>query len=391
MVHGRPGIGWLLMPKATRDSGTPRTAEREGQAVADVNDNEQQVVDIARLLDANTAAVPSNSPADAGEDEEETGTDLSNLAEHDGEEDSEAPDDENDEESDAEEADEAEAEEDGEGEDEDESEPPIRGLTPAAQHAFNKLVTKEKGRRRELEGRLQEREAEIERLQAENAGLMESAESTDTTEPALLAAAKTEAEVRQVEGDARKTVRWAARQLDMLRYDPTAVEAAMKAEGAKLEEFSEKSMAEWLHRVRDNAQDVMDASPARLKRFERQGQFQQSERRFSADAERLIPWLKKADSPEMGIFNEVLKQFPEIKRRPNWKALAAAHVEGLKVIRARAQKAADATEALRRKPTPSRKGGEPTPVNPKTAKRAAAFSKVMKGEGNLNDVAQFLG
>ncbi len=264
------------------------------------------------------------------------------------------------------------------------------------QDAFNRLVQKEKSKRSELMERLEAAEGplqeEIQRLRAENAGLLEtvSAAEADTEKlPKMVADVKDEAELRRTEENARKYHKWSERQLERLRYKPAEVETALRQEGAKLEEFSEEAMAEWLLRVKENAADVLDAVPAKRQVFERRGVFAERERDFTAQAERLVPWLKKADAPEMALFNQVVAEMPEIKRRPNWKALAAAHVEGLKVLKARAEKAASVN--VPRPKTAVRSSAEPAPVDPKAASRAAAFSKVKQNGGKIEDLAALLG
>jgi len=362
------------MPEETRDSGTPQAADAA----------EPQLVDLALLLDS------PKKPTDAPDDTEaEAGDDLSQLAEHDApiEDDDETDEDEAQEP----EEDEAETDEDNTEDDEDEA-AEDKSQNARQQHAFDKLVKKEKAKRHEMAEALETKDAEIERLRAENAALVnDRPEPEDTSVPPMLAKATTEAEVRQVESNAKRTVKFAEANLELLRYKPDEVEAAIRAEGATLPEFTEEAMAKWLLRVKHNAGDVLDSVPGRMQRFARQSQFAVTERKFSAEAERLIPWLKVPKSPEMAAFNAVVADMPEIKRRPNWKALVAAHVEGLKVIRARAQKATAATTRLKAKP-PARSNNEPAPVNdPKAARRRAAFSKVMAGEGRLEDIAHALG
>lgn len=393
------------MEKMARESGTPKPATgKQGAVMPPVLQNDPQLLDLARLLDAPKAeSSPAPSAAEADTEEADPGNDLSQHAEHDGDEpeaeaadaspteespetDPDAPADpaEDDPEAQATDPDATEAEDD------EESTPAPKGLTPAAQHAFNKAIAKEKGRRRELQGQLAEREAELERLQAELNGLAAAQpEPGAATESPLLAKAKSAEEVQKLRDNATAMIDWADEQLNVLRFAPDEVAAAVKAQGAQLEDWTEETLTKWLLRVKRNAREVETSAPAKLKKFEQQSQFAAHERRMSAEAERLIPWLRQAKSPEMAAFNELLVQMPELKRRPNWKALAAAHVEGLKVIRARADKAAQATRQLTPKPV-RKAAGEPVPVNPRQAQRAAVFSKLMKNGGRIEDVARFL-
>jgi hypothetical protein len=389
-----------MAANASPENGSPAPKVETVQAAApraasaEVGNEEPGLLDLAQLLTpkANPEAGPAEPEPKAkapakGDDGKKV---LSQLAE---------PDDED-------EGDEPKTPPDGNDDDEPDDAAPTdeaEGDDPKApkewdakhQEAFNRAIQKEKAKRSELMERLEAAEGplqeEIQRLRAENAGLLETVSATeaDTAKlPKMVADVKDEAELRTAEDNARKYHKWSERQLERLRYRPTEVESALKAEGVKLEEYSEEAMAEYLLRVKENAGDVLEAVPKRREVFQRRGVFAERERDFSAQAERLVPWLKKADAPEMALFNQVVAEMPEIKRRPNWKALAAAHVEGLKVLKARAEKVAGA--ATPRPKTPVRSAAEPAPVDPKAAARAAAFSKVKQNGGRIEDLAALL-
>lgn len=395
---------------AAPDNGSPDavqtvTKAANGAASAEVGNDKPGLLDIAQLLTPKPKTTAAPAPAKSGKAVEAAGKKvLSQLAEpdSDGEDEAETPeprpdgnnDDDASSDTDAV-TDEAEGSEDG-GEDDPKA---PKEWDAEKQHAFNRLVQKEKAKRRELMERLEAAEgplqAEIERLRAENAGLLETVSTQESDEaalPKMVAAAKDEAELRTTEDNARKYHKWSERQLERLRYRPTEVEAALKAEGVKLEDYSEEAMAEYLLRIKENAADVLEAAPRRREVFQRRATFAAREREFSAQAEKLVPWLKKADAPEMALFKQVVAEMPEIKRRPNWMALAAASVEGMKVLRARAEKAASVSSAVPKARPALRGGAEPAPVDKKAAQRAAAFSKVVKqGGGKIEDLATLLG
>lgn len=388
-----------MAANASPDNGSPAKTVETVQAAApraasaEVGNEEPGLLDLAQLLTpkANPEAGPTKPEAPAkatakGDDGKKV---LSQLAEPDDEDEAETP------------ATPPEGNDDDEPDDaptdEAEGDDPKAPKEWDAKHqdAFNRAIQKEKAKRSELMERLEAAEGplqeEIQRLRAENAGLLETVSATeaDTAKlPKMVADVKDEAELRTAEDNARKYHKWSERQLERLRYRPTEVESALKAEGVKLEEYSEEAMAEYLLRIKENASDVLEAVPKRREVFQRRGVFAERERDFSAQAERLVPWLKKADAPEMALFNQVVAEMPEIKRRPNWKALAAAHVEGLKVLKARAEKVAGA--ATPRPRTAVRSSAEPAPVDPKAASRAAAFSKVKQNGGKIEDLAALL-
>jgi hypothetical protein len=102
-----------------------------------------------------------------------------------------------------------------------------------------------------------------------------------------------------------------------------------------------------------------------------------------------VPWLAKKDSPEMKQLQDVLSVLPEIKRLPNWKGLGAAYVEGMKVIRARTEKAKVMADNATKPKASAKPAGEPGPVDKSAASRAAAFSKFQQS-GRIDDAARFL-
>lgn len=374
------------MAQKALDSGTPQPADDiDEEDLAEGSNPDPQLVDIARLLDRRKAVPPENEddlPADAERDVEDSGDDdHSQLAER-GDEAPEASDEPDPD---------AEGAGDATAEDEDDPKPP-KGLTPEAQHAFNRVVAKEKRFRRELETKLEESEAELERIRAENAALQLEREPAVEDELPMLAQAKSADEVRGVQAKATRFMDWAEEQIELLRYQPEAVEAELKREGVKLDDYSEEAMAKWLLKSKRNARDVVNAAPVKLQRFERKGQFEAAERKMSAEAEKLIPWLRQPKSPEMEAFNELVRQMPEFKSRPNWKALVAAHVEGLKVLRARRDRAVAASGSVR---TASRRpAGDPAPITRgqiRGQRHAAAFSKLRNSEGgSVNEIAALL-
>lgn len=369
-------------------SGTPAAVETAQQ------DSGSSLVDIARLLEKPTAAVSPTveEPADAAESNEAGADDLSQLAEQ-SDEASETPVSEDD----------AEALGDGQGADEaqpdDETDPdePVapKGLTPAAQHAFNKIVQGEKARRKELLAQLETQEAmfreQIEQLRAENAGLLEArGDAAESDEPELLRKATDAVAIRKVEADAKRWLEWADDQLERLRFKPEAVEAEMRAEKVPLEEFTPEAMAEWLLKVRKGSRKVLEQAPQKVARIQRQADYAKLEAKYSKDAETLAPWLAKPSTQEAEWMKEFVQHLPEIKRMPNWKAFAAAFVEGRKVLKARAEKAQAAVAPKAVKPKAAIRGAEPVPVDARKAKRAALFSKVMKEGGSMNDIAKLL-
>lgn len=399
----------MAAANAAPDNGSPAAVQTvtnagtDGAASAEVGNDEPGLLDIAQLLTPKPKTDATPAPAKSGKAAEAAGKKvLSQLAEPDSEGEPETPEpqpDGNNDDDDTE-ADTDTVTDEVEGSEDDGEDDPRapKEWDAEKQHAFNRLVQKEKAKRRELMERLEAAEgplqAEIERLRAENAGLLETVSTQESDEaalPKMVAAAKDEAELRTTEDNARKYHKWSERQLERLRYRPTEVEAALKAEGVKLEDYSEEAMAEYLLRIKENAADVLEAAPRRREVFQRRATFAAREREFSAQAEKLVPWLKKADAPEMALFKQVVAEMPEIKRRPNWMALAAASVEGMKVLRARAEKAASVNSTVPKARPALRGGAEPAPVDRKAAQRAAAFSKVKQSGGKIEDLAQLLG
>lgn len=402
------------MSKQTAGNGTPPASETvpEVDDAASVDQTEESALnDILSIVEGRNGQPPeptAKPKAKAEGNAKGPNTVLSQLAEPDGDPEAEAPEEEKSaaepeadaspetpDETDAGEPD-AEDEATAEGDDGEDPKPP-EGLTREAQHAFNRVVAKEKARRKELEGRIAELQPladEVERLKAENAGLLEQASRPAEEEcPKLLREAKTEAEVQKVETEARTYARWADRMLTRLQFNADTVGDALRKEGVNLGEFTAESMSEYLLRVKENAQEVLDMAPQRRERFSAARQFSEQEKRMTAEAAEhpKLAWLKRKDSPEMKQLNELASYFPEIRRKPNWVAILAAQVEGMKAIRAQTPVKPGAGPGLPAKRPVSgplaRPSSEPAPLPKRQARAAAAFSKLDKSpsEGAVVD------
>lgn len=106
-----------------------------------------------------------------------------------------------------------------------------------------------------------------------------------------------------------------------------------KDNGAYSEEDQQFNTAA-LKQLRRVAQDALSEHvPARM-------QYLRAEAEMSAGAVETFPWLRDAKSADYKKFQEVVKAMPEIRRHPNWKAIAAIFVRGLNVTTAEQAKGA---------------------------------------------------
>lgn len=139
---------------------------------------------------------------------------------------------------------------------------------------------------------------------------------------------------------------------------------------------------------------------ARLKAIELKDIFLPERRRYleaeaamAPDVDREYPWWKKPETPEYQVATQFLKDFPEIKRRPDWKHIAGLMVEGI-ATRAQRQKAAQkpAVPTVKKAPAVPRSSA-PVAVDPKksTAEKAKSAFRQNPSADNLAQLFKTIG
>jgi hypothetical protein len=102
------------------------------------------------------------------------------------------------------------------------------------------------------------------------------------------------------------------------------------------------------------------------------------------------PWMRKPESEEYRVAQQVLRDFPEVKRRPDHMHLVAALIEGLKVFAERDSGKAKAAPIKRAPAQPSVKA--PPKVDKDDSSRAQkSFLKDPSSRDGLSDLVKAMG
>ena len=103
-----------------------------------------------------------------------------------------------------------------------------------------------------------------------------------------------------------------------------------------------------------------------------------------------FPWYKKPESQEFQAAMALLRDFPEIKRRPDWKHLAGIVVEGLKAYTERKSKPAT-TAPIKRAPAQPTPKAPPSVSKDDTKHAQKSFLKDTSNRHGLSDLVKAMG
>ena len=103
-----------------------------------------------------------------------------------------------------------------------------------------------------------------------------------------------------------------------------------------------------------------------------------------------FPWYKKPESHEYQAAMALVRDFPEIKRRPDWKHLAGIVVEGLKAYTERKSKPA-ATAPIKRAPAQPTLKAPPSVSKDDTKSAQKSFLKDTSNRDGLSDLVKAMG
>ena len=156
----------------------------------------------------------------------------------------------------------------------------------------------------------------------------------------------------------------------------------------KMDDGSEREIsAEEIKVARLKAIELKDIYLPERKRY------LEAESAVEQDVVKEYPWWKKPDTPEYAIAQQFLKDFPEIKRKPEWKYIAALLVEGV-ATKATRQKAAQkpAAPVVKKAPAVPRSSA-PVAVDPKrsTADKAKTEFRRNPSTDNLAELFKTIG
>lgn len=156
----------------------------------------------------------------------------------------------------------------------------------------------------------------------------------------------------------------------------------------KMDDGSEREIsAEEVKIARMKAIELKDIYLPERKRY------LEAEMAIEPEVTKEYPWWKKPETPEYAIANQFLKDFPEIKRRADWKYIAGLIVEGV-AAKATRQKAAQKpmTPVVKKAPAVPRSSA-PVAVDPKrsTADKAKLEFRRNPSSDNLAQLFKTIG
>ena len=184
---------------------------------------------------------------------------------------------------------------------------------------FTKKLRLAEEERDELEGRVQDLSSKLEQ---------NSQQLTNSPVQNPLGTLKTDKELQDTVGLSERRLEFAENMEDLLLEDAEQVENVLRKQGVELkdsdgeEDFSLEKMTRFVREIRRD-------SERKLNKWipQRSAEIKQSVE-FNAQAEKLYPWLNKADSQEMKLFNQVLSASPQAAMAPNYKLELARYVRG---------------------------------------------------------------
>lgn len=155
----------------------------------------------------------------------------------------------------------------------------------------------------------------------------------------------------------------------------------------KMDDGTEREIsAEEIRLARTKAIELKDIYLPERKRY------LEAESVVEQDVVKEYPWWKKPDSPEYAIANKFLSDFPEIKRKPEWKYIAGLLVEGV-ASKAIKQQAAKKTAPVVKKAPEVPRSAAPVAVDPKrsSAERAKSDFRRNPSSDNLAQLFKAIG
>jgi len=246
---------------------------------------------------------------------------------------------------DAEEADEDEAKE-------DEAKDDLKKMPKGVQKRIDKLVAQKK----ELEAKLHELSEQTEELKSK----------AEKPEKEVIPVGKElnpyfnlqdEAEVHQEIRNARQVRRWAEENPDG---------AVVKGKDGEEVEYS----AEDMRRIKMNAVDALEEHlPAQL-------QYLAAKKQFDAEADKAYPFWKDRSSQEYQYANALLREFPEIKKFPDYKVSLGDMIEGRKLRESKSK--GKAKQVVKVAPKAPKTAATPVEVTSSKAKAMNAEAQFRK-------------
>lgn len=155
--------------------------------------------------------------------------------------------------------------------------------------------------------------------------------------------------------------------LDDLRDDPEGVAQRLQAAGVKLDEYTPAAIRKYLKEVRDQESRVVEAVPRRK-------EFLQKEAAAINRAREIMPELADPNSDRFKAVSEVIRQYPQLRQRPDWAFHATIYAMGHEAF-AKMQGGGAAPAAAAPKPAPKATPPPPKLPGASTAQPASTPTK----------------
>lgn len=173
--------------------------------------------------------------------------------------------------------------------------------------------------------------------------------------------------------------------LDDLHDDPQSVEERLKKAkvniGVPEDQWTPKDMRDWLKSVRADAQRVVRAAPKRE-------EFLVKESQAVDYVGKNFPTYADPASDDFKLAASVIKEFPELRKRPDWMMHAVIYAQGYKALQAKVAPAAAKRPAANPPPAPRVPGApQSSPRSVEPDELSVASEKLKKG--GLNDAENY--
>jgi len=249
----------------------------------------------------------------------------------------------------------------------DEEGEPESSLSRGVQKRINKLVAAKKA----AQAKLQEQEARLISMQQE-------LEATKASTPTVRQDASSSFESITSVQELEKEFKQAVNTIVWCEQNPDGGEIPMP-NGETLEVTSKQVQAMKSIAIKNKDLEI----PARYQYLQQQ---QVADPTIVQD----FPWYKKPESPEYQAAMAIVRDFPEIKRRPDWKHLAGIVVEGLKAYTDRKSKPTTAVPIKRAPSQPALKA-PPSASKDDTKSAQKSFLKDTSNRDGLSDLVKAMG
>jgi hypothetical protein len=262
---------------------------------------------------------------------------------------------------------EVEAEAEADQSTDEEGEPEESSLSRGVQKRINKLVAAKKAAQAQLE----EREARLAQMERE----MQALKSVpQTSAPTVSDAIEALSSVQEVNAEFQR----ALYVLDWCEDNPDGgVITDPQGNQVELDNHQVRDMRKLARRRKEIE------LPARLQYLNQKSQIEPV---LTAKH----PWMRKPESEEYRVAQQVLRDFPEVKRRPDHMHLVAALIEGLKVFAERDSGKAKVAPIKRAPAQPSVKA-PPKVDKDESSKAQKSFLKDTSSRDGLSDLVKAMG